>query len=114
MWPFKEPLFQNSFISSGVLSSDSLRIRLREAGCVKLGHLLKTSIPHLAERFSIRSHRLLSKLVAEVCVSLPEVFRGFVKDRTVLDQWEEQHEYILYIDVKVAGLHSLAELKVST
>eukprot|EP00064_Thunnus_orientalis_P019302 superscaffoldBa00004767_g19418 len=65
MWLFEEPLFGNSFITSQVLSFVSLRSRLREAGCVKLGHLMKTSITHLAELLNIRSNRLLLRLVEE-------------------------------------------------
>ncbi|KAI3374948.1 hypothetical protein L3Q82_021473 [Scortum barcoo] len=43
-WLFEEPLFGNNFIISQVLSSLSLKSRLREVGCVKLGHLMKISI----------------------------------------------------------------------
>ena len=45
MWIFGEPLLGNSFINSPVLSSNSLRPKLWEAGIVKLGHLLKTPRP---------------------------------------------------------------------
>ena len=79
MWLFEEPLFGNNFISSQVLVSVSLRSRLREAGCVKLGHLMKTSIPHLADRINIRSNRLLLRLVEEVCASLLDVLRAFAE-----------------------------------
>ena len=93
MWLFEEPLFGNNFITSQVLCSVSLRSRLREAGCVKLGHLMKTSIPHLAERTNIRPNRLLCRLVEEVCASLPEVLRAFAEDRTISDQWDDEYEY---------------------
>ena len=98
MWLFEEPLFGNHFISSQVLVSVSLRSRLREAGCVKLGHLMKTSIPHLAEWINIRSNRLLLRLVEEVCASLPEVFRAFAEDCTISDQWDDEYECLSFID----------------
>ena len=91
---FEEPLFGNNFITSQVLCSVSLRSRLREAGCVKLGHLMKTSIPHLAERTNIRSNRLLCRLVEEVCASLPEVLTAFAEDRTISDKWDDEYEYV--------------------
>ena len=94
MWLFEEPLFGNNFITSQVLCSFSLRSRLREAGCVKLGHLMKTSIPHLAERTNIRPNRLLCRLVEEVCASLPEVLRASAEDRTISDQWDDEYEYV--------------------
>ena len=61
---------------------------------MKLGHLMKTSIPHLAERINIRSNRLLLRLVEEVCASLPEVLRAFAEDRTISDQWDDEYEYV--------------------
>ena len=94
MWLFEEPLFGNNFITSQVLYSVSLRSRLREAGCVKLGHLMKTSIPHLAERTNIRSNGLLCRLVEEVCASLPEVLTAFAEDRTISDKWDDEYEYV--------------------
>ncbi|XP_075968244.1 adhesion G-protein coupled receptor G6 [Anarhichas minor] len=94
MWLFEEPLFGSSYITSQVLTSVSLRSRLREAGCVKLGHLMKTSIPQLAELINIRSSRLLLRLVEEVCASLPAVLRAFVGDRTLSDQWDNECEYV--------------------
>ncbi len=94
MWVFEEPLVGNSFISSQVLSSVSLRSRLTEAGIVKLGHLMKTSIPRLAELLNIRSNRLLLRLVEEVCASLPAALRAFAEDRTLSDQWDDEYEYV--------------------
>ena len=94
MWLFEEPLFGNSFVTSQVLSCVSMRSRLREAGCVKLGHLMKTSITHLAELFNVRSNRLLIRLVEEVCASLPEVLRAFAEDLTLSDQWDDEYEYV--------------------
>ncbi|KAI3369584.1 hypothetical protein L3Q82_024491, partial [Scortum barcoo] len=70
-----------------VLSSVSLRSRLKEVGCVKLGHLMKTSITHLDELLNIR---LLLRLVKEVCASLPEVLRAFAEDCTLSDQWDDE------------------------
>nr|XP_040053522.1 uncharacterized protein zgc:113625 isoform X1 [Gasterosteus aculeatus aculeatus] len=94
MWLFEEQLFGNSYIMSQVLTSVSIKSRLREAGCVKLGHLVKTSIPHLAELSGVRSGRLLRRLVEEVWASLLEVFRDFVRDRTISDQWDDEGEYL--------------------
>ena len=94
MWLFEEPLFGSSYIASQVLTSASLRSRLREAGCVKLGHLLKFSIPHLAELTNIRSSRLLLRLVEEVCASLPGVLRAFVGDPLLAGQWDDECEYV--------------------
>ena len=100
MWLFEEPLFGNNFITSQVLCSVSLRFRLREAGCLKMGYLMKTSIHHLAERINIRSNRLLLRLVEEVCASLPEVLRAFAEDRTISDQWDDEYECSGHLSIK--------------
>ena len=94
MWVFEEPLFGNDIITSQVLSSASLRVRLIEAGRVKLGHLLKTSVPHLADMLCIRSTRVLLRLVEEVCASLPVGLRAFAENRTLSDQWDGECEYV--------------------
>lgn len=94
MWLFEEPLISNAFITSQVLSSASMRSRLREAGCVKLGHLMKLFIPELADLLDVRSNRLLLRLVEEVCASLPGALRAYAVDRTLSDQWDDEHEYI--------------------
>ncbi|TWW74457.1 Transposon TX1 uncharacterized 149 kDa protein ORF 2 [Takifugu flavidus] len=94
MWIFEEPLFGNSIITSRVLSSTSLRSRLRDAGVVKLGHLLKTSVPNLSDRLNMRSSRLLLQLVREVCASLPEALRVFVLDPSVSELWDDECEYV--------------------
>ncbi|TWW53858.1 Transposon TX1 uncharacterized 149 kDa protein ORF 2 [Takifugu flavidus] len=94
MWIFEEPLFGNSIITSRVLSSTSLRSRLRDAGVVKLGHLLKTSVPDLSDRLNMRSSRLLLQLVREVCASLPEALRVFVLDPSVSELWDDECEYV--------------------
>ncbi|TWW77693.1 Transposon TX1 uncharacterized 149 kDa protein ORF 2 [Takifugu flavidus] len=94
MWIFEEPLFGNSIITSRVLSSASLRSRLRDAGVVKLGHLLKTSVPDLSDRLNMRSSRLLLQLVREVCASLPEALRVFVLDPSVSELWDDECEYV--------------------
>lgn len=94
MWILEEPLFSNSLFTSQALSSVSLRSRLREGGCVKLGHLMRISIDHLSELLNIRSRRLLLRLVEEVRASLPRALRAFSEDRTVLDQWEDGVEYL--------------------
>lgn len=96
-WLFEEPLFRGGFIRSQVLSLVSLRSRLRDVGCVKLGHLMKTSIPHLAElllMLNIGSNRLLLRVVENLCSSLPGVLRVFVEDRTLSEQWDDECEYI--------------------
>lgn len=94
MWLFEEPLFGNTTITSQVLSSASLRVRMREAGLVKLGHLLKTSIPHMADLMCIKSTRVLLRLVEEICVSLPAGLRAFAENRTLSDQWNDECEYV--------------------
>ena len=97
MWLFEEPLFHNDFIVSRVLSSASVRNSLREAGCVKLGHLLKatrTSVEELGERAGIRSSRRLQMMVKEVRGSLPGPYRAFIDQQTVCDQWDDEGEYV--------------------
>ncbi|TWW77612.1 Transposon TX1 uncharacterized 149 kDa protein ORF 2 [Takifugu flavidus] len=94
MWIFEEPLFGNSIITSRVLSSATLRSRLRDAGVVKLGHLLKTSVLNLSDRLNMRSSRLLLQLVREVCASLPEALRVFVLDPSVSELWDDNCEYV--------------------
>lgn len=91
MWILEDLLGRGLFTSRAL--SVSLRSRLMEGGCVKLGHLMRTSIVHLSELLSIRSRRLLLRLVEEVRVSLPEALRAFSEDRTVLEQWEDGAEY---------------------
>lgn len=66
----------NSLVTSQVLSSASLS----GAGIVKMGHLLKIFIPHLACSAQIRPNRLLLWLVDEVFASLPVALREFVVD----------------------------------
>ena len=85
-WIFEEPLLGNNFIDSPILASASLRSKLREAGVVKLGHLLKTPVPQLAELLSIRSHRLLLRLVEQARAALPGALRAFAVDS--LDRWD--------------------------
>ncbi|KAK0148421.1 Transposon TX1 uncharacterized protein [Merluccius polli] len=140
MWVFEEPLFGNTIITSQVLSSASLRVRLIEAGLVKLGHLLKTSVPQLADRLCIRSTRVLLRLVEEVCASLPAGLRAFAENRTLSDQWDDEFvgqwqseeddllrlknpestdletlgkKDLYLLSVKVLNLRSLAGVKVS-
>ncbi|TWW81732.1 Transposon TX1 uncharacterized 82 kDa protein ORF 1 [Takifugu flavidus] len=94
MWIFEEPLFGNNIITSRVLSSTSLRSRLRDAGVMKPGHLLKTPVPDLSDRLNMRSSRLLLQLVREVCASLPEALRVFVLDPSVSELWDDNCEYV--------------------
>ena len=96
MWIFEEPLFFNDFLRTETLSSPSLRAALREAGCVKLGHLLKatrTSAEVLGRMANIRSTRVLSRVVREVCGSLSEPLRAFAENCTNSDQWDDEYEY---------------------
>ena len=96
MWLFEEPLFFNSFIETQTLSSASLRSSLREAGCVKLGHLLKateTSVEVLGQMARIRSSRLLTRLVEEVVSSLPEPMQRFLENCKPSEHWDEEAEY---------------------
>ena len=96
MWLFEEPLFFNSFIETHTLSSASQRSALREAGHVKVGHLLRlteSTVTNLGPMANIRSSRLLARIVQEVCVSLSETQRALVKNRTHSEQWIEEGEY---------------------
>ena len=95
-WLFEEPLFYNSFIEAPTLSSASLRSALREAGCVKLGQLLKateTSVELLGQMARIRSSRLLNRVVEEVVSSLPEPMQRFLENCTPSQHWDEEGEY---------------------
>lgn len=97
MWLLEEPLFFNAFVNAQTLSSVTLRSRLREAGCVKLGHLMKashSSMDRLGEVTQIRSSRLLANMVKEVCASLPGHLRGIVEDRIMCEQWDDDYEYV--------------------
>ena len=96
MWLFEEPLFYNPFIETQTLSSASLRSSLREAGCVKVGHLIKTtatSVATLGQMANIKSSRLLSRVVEEVGAALPASLRTFISDRTHAEQWTEGTDY---------------------
>ena len=89
---FEEPLFRNCcFLFSDPRSSVSMQSQLTGAGCLKLGHPMKISVPRLAELLNIRSHRLLVRLVEEVCRSLPDTLRAFLL-RNIL--WDEEHKYV--------------------
>ena len=96
-WLMEEPLFFNDLIKSETLSSVTVRTTLREAGCVKLGHLLKCIKPNrdiLGPMTNIRSSRLRQRIVAEVLTSLPETLRGYLKNNNVVDQWIDDGGYI--------------------
>ncbi|TKS66148.1 putative 149 kDa protein ORF 2 [Collichthys lucidus] len=96
MWLFEEPLFFNNFIRAQTLLSASLRVSLREAGCTKLGHLIRMtagSVDTLRERSNITSKRLISRVVEEVCAALTPSHRAFVKSTALCDQWSEGGEY---------------------
>ncbi|KAF7646194.1 hypothetical protein LDENG_00191660 [Lucifuga dentata] len=53
LWLFEDPFFFSDFIKSNCVSSPSLRSHLREAGCIKLGHLLKTPAVRLGEEAGV-------------------------------------------------------------
>lgn len=108
MWIFEEPLFGNITITSQVLSFASLRVRLKEAGLVKLGHLMKTSVPHLADLLCIKSTRVLLRLVKEVCASLPAGLRAFAENRTLSDQWDDECEYVFSLPGCVSSCGTMA------
>lgn len=66
-----------------------------QAGCTKLGHLLKMSAPSmdtLRQNANITSVRLINKVVEEVCAALPQPLRAFTEDRTLSDQWDDECE----------------------
>ncbi|KAK5852456.1 hypothetical protein PBY51_023923 [Eleginops maclovinus] len=63
MWLFEEPLFFNKLIRIRSLQSASLQASLREAGCTKLGHLMKskmTSLEILRRKSNITSIRIIN------------------------------------------------------
>ncbi|XP_075888844.1 uncharacterized protein LOC142892515 [Nelusetta ayraudi] len=95
-WLFEELLFFNDFLTTRSLQSASLRSNLREAGCTKLGHLMRMAVGSmdvLREKSNINSIRLLQKVVDEVCASLPSHLRIFAQNQTVCEQWTEEGEY---------------------
>ncbi len=97
MWIFEEPLFYDDFLYVNFLNSASLHSALREAGCTKLGHLVKamhSSLVELGQLANIRSERLMKRIVVEVCESLPQSLREFVEDHDMVNQWEDGCEYI--------------------
>lgn len=75
---FKELLFGNGLVMFQVLSSASQRSRLGEASIMKLDHLLKSSVPHLADLISIKSSRVLLRQMEEVLASLPVALRALL------------------------------------
>ncbi|KAK2897116.1 hypothetical protein Q8A73_013496 [Channa argus] len=96
MWVFEEPLFFNNFIRTQTLQSTSLRTSFREAGCTKVGHLMKMSRPSLTtlrEATGIRSIRLLGQVMEEVLAALPKSLRVFVEQSALPDQWNDDCEY---------------------
>ncbi len=89
-------MFFNSFLKTQTLQSASLRTSLREAGCNKLGHLLKmtaTSVNTLRARTNITSIRLINRMVEEVHAALPQSLRTFAMNCALCDQWTENSEY---------------------
>lgn len=84
------------FFTSQLFSSVSMRSKLREAGCVKLGHLMKTCVTRLSELLNIHSQRLVLNLVKEICVSLPGSFRTFVGNHILSNQWDDEYEYVFH------------------
>ena len=96
MWLFEEPLFFNNFLGTRTLQSASLRASLREAGCTKLGHLMKMtaiSVDVLRVRSNITSSRLIDRVVKEVCAALGPPQRTLVENRSLCEQWSDGWEY---------------------
>ncbi|KAJ3611229.1 hypothetical protein NHX12_021245, partial [Muraenolepis orangiensis] len=96
MWVFEEPLFFNGLLRARTLQSASLRTSLREAGCTKVGHLMKakaTSLEALRRRSNTSSIRILDQVVKEVCAALPESLRAFAEDADLCEQWLEDGDY---------------------
>ncbi|KAJ3599091.1 hypothetical protein NHX12_033054 [Muraenolepis orangiensis] len=96
MWVFEEPLFFNGLLRARTLQSASLRTSLREAGCTKVGHLMKakaTSLEALRRRSNTSSIRILDQVVKEVCAALPESLRAFAEDADLCEQWIEDGDY---------------------
>ncbi|KAJ3599425.1 hypothetical protein NHX12_033388 [Muraenolepis orangiensis] len=96
MWVFEEPLFFNGLLRARTLQSASLRTSLREAGCTKVGHLMKakaTSLETLRRRSNTSSIRILDQVVKEVCAALPESLRAFAEDADLCEQWIEDGDY---------------------
>ena len=93
MWLFEEPLFDNGFLVTSVLTSTTVKEKFREAGIVKLGHLTRTSLERLAEVTGIRSTRVLRSLVDEVWQALPQALKTFAQNKSQADQWTRTKEY---------------------
>ena len=81
-------------MNSTTLSCAGLRARLREAGCVKLGHLVGASGNHLREVVGFRSSRVAERIVEEVCASLPRPARDYVTNLAHSSHWEEGVDYV--------------------
>ncbi len=54
----EEPLLYNNFLYVNSLNSASMRSALREAGCMKLGHLLKAMHSSLVELGPIGKYKI--------------------------------------------------------
>ncbi|KAJ3590378.1 hypothetical protein NHX12_008329 [Muraenolepis orangiensis] len=96
MWVFEEPLFFNGLLRARTLQSASLRTSLRQAGCTKVGHLMKAkakSLEALRRRSNTSSIRILDQVVKEVCAALPESRRAFAEDADLCEQWIEDGDY---------------------
>ncbi|KAJ3599422.1 hypothetical protein NHX12_033385 [Muraenolepis orangiensis] len=77
MWVFEEPLFFNGLLRARTLQSASLRTSLREAGCTKVGHLMKAKATSLLRRRSNTSSiRILDQVVKEVCGAVGDWHEG--------------------------------------
>ncbi|KAJ3596708.1 hypothetical protein NHX12_003112 [Muraenolepis orangiensis] len=79
MWVFEEPLFFNGLLRARTLQSASLRTSLREAGCMKVGHLMKakaTSLEALRRRSNTSSIRILDLVVKEVTPAVGDWHEG--------------------------------------
>uniref|UniRef100_A0A3P9LKP2 Reverse transcriptase domain-containing protein n=1 Tax=Oryzias latipes TaxID=8090 RepID=A0A3P9LKP2_ORYLA len=94
IWLFEEPIFGNDLFNSQILVSATMRSKLRDAGCVKLGHLLQTPVPELSAFTGIRSLRTLENFVKEICLSLPVSYQAYVMDPTASSQWVDGVDFI--------------------
>ncbi|CDR12429.1 unnamed protein product [Oncorhynchus mykiss] len=111
-WPFEESLCHNTVIQSRAMGSASLHSCLLGVGCTKLGHLMRSRsrlLEELGERAGIRSSRLLRKVVAEVCDSLPVLHRQYVTDTSNSDRWKEGLDYVFPALIVSAAMGALEE-----
>lgn len=86
-WLLEESLLNNHSLNSRVLSPANLCSRLRTAGFIKVGHIVRTGWGAVKERTGIKSQPLLDKPAGEAWGSLPFAYQEFSNDPTVINQW---------------------------